>query len=94
MRFGSALCLVAILNGGAVGLASAVEGGLPAYLLGSRDSLAGVVPPAGTYTGIDLISFAGDVSGLSIAGLPIRAETDVDVNLAKLSIPHAFERRL
>lgn len=74
--------------------ALAVEGGTSAYLLGSRDSFAGIVPGAGTYVGIDFITFSGTVSGLSLGGLPIRADTDLDVNLVKLSITRVFDRTL
>lgn len=71
-----------------------MEGGTSAYLLGSRDTFAGIVPPPGTYAGLDFITFSGDISGVSIGGLPIEAETDVDVNLIKLSITHVFDRQL
>ena len=74
--------------------AIALEGGTSAYLLGSRDSLAGIVPPPGTYVGTDFITFSGDIEGLSLGGLPIRANTDVDVNLIKVSITHAFDAQL
>ena len=74
--------------------ALAVEGGTSAYLLGSRDSFAGIVPGAGTYVGMDLITFSGDIAGLSLGGLPIEADTDVDVNLIKVSITHVFDTQL
>ena len=74
--------------------AMAVEGGTSAYLMGSRDSFAGIVPGAGTYVGIDLITFSGTISGLSLGGLPIRADTDVDANLIKVSITHVFDSML
>lgn len=74
--------------------AQALEGGTSAYLLGSRDSFAGIVPGAGTYVGLDLITFSGDISGLSLGGLPIEADTKVDVNLIKLSITHVFDTEL
>lgn len=70
--------------------AMALEGGTSAYLLGSRDSFAGIVPGAGTYVGMDFIRFSGDIAGLSLGGLPIVADTSVDVNLIKLSVTHAF----
>ena len=74
--------------------AMAVEGGTPAYLLGSRDSFAGIVPGPGTYVGMDFITFSGEIAGLSLGGLPIKADTDVDVNLVKLSITHVFDAQL
>ncbi len=74
--------------------AIATEGGTSAYLLGSRDSFAGIVPGAGTYVGIDAITFSGNIEGLSLGGLPIKADTEIDVNLAKLSITHVFGSKL
>jgi hypothetical protein len=48
--------------------AMAVEGGSGAYLLGSRDILAGIVPPPGFYFGNDVIYITGHLDGLSIGG--------------------------
>ncbi|MGI9363829.1 MAG: SphA family protein [Rhizobiaceae bacterium] len=69
----------------------AVEGGTSAYLLGSRDSFAGIVPGPGTYVGVDFVTFSGDITGVSLGGLPIRAEVEVDVNLVKFSATQVFE---
>lgn len=71
--------------------AMAVEGGTSAYLMGSRDSFAGIVPGPGTYVGVDFITFFGDIDGVSINGLPIRTEVGVDVNLVKLSATQVFD---
>ncbi len=74
------------------GLALAVEGGMGAYLLGSRDSFAGIVPGPGSYLSFDLVSTRGNIDGLSLAGLPIRADSDLSVTFAKLSytyVPNA-----
>lgn len=48
--------------------AEAVEGGIGAYLLGSRDSFAGIVPGAGHYIGFDYVFLSGQTNGLSIGG--------------------------
>jgi hypothetical protein len=48
--------------------AIAVEGGSGAYLLGSRDILAGIVPPPGFYFGNDVIYIDAKIEGLSISG--------------------------
>lgn len=87
--FVAAICLSGLAD-----TACAVEGGLPAYLLGSRESLAGIMPPAGTYVGLDLVTFSGDVTGLSLAGLPIRAKSNLDVDLIKFSVTYVFEASL
>jgi|GEM_PF-905614 len=86
--------IAAVCLSGLADTAYAVEGGLPAYLLGSRESLAGIMPPAGIYVGLDQVTFSGDVTGLSLAGLPIRAKSDVDVDLTKLSVTFVFEASL
>jgi hypothetical protein len=59
------------------GPALAVEGGSGAYLLGSRDIYAGIVPPPGFYLSNDTIYISGTVSGLSIGGA---VATDVSLN--------------
>lgn len=73
------------------GQAMAAEGGTSAYLMGSRDSFSGIVPAPGNYFGLDLVTFSGDITGVSINGLPIRSTVDLDVNLAKLSMTHVFD---
>jgi len=65
--------------------AQAVEGGIGAYFLGSRDTLAAVVPPPGTYLSFTYDRLEGSVQGLSLGGLPIRADADVAVNLYRFS---------
>lgn len=72
----------------------AVEGGIGAYLLGSRDSFAGIVPGPGVYGAIDLVHTKGSVQGLSLAGLPIRADTELDLTFAKLSLTYVFDAQL
>jgi len=72
----------------------AVEGGAGAYLLGSRGSFAGIVPGPGVYGGIDFVYMDGSVDGLSLAGLPIRANTDLSVSFAKLSLTTVFDAEL
>ncbi|WP_299349976.1 transporter [uncultured Shimia sp.] len=72
----------------------AVEGGAGAYLLGSREGFAGIVPKPGTYVGIDLVHTEGVIQGLSLGGLPIKAETDLKVSFAKLSVTQVLETEL
>jgi hypothetical protein len=73
--------------------ARAVEGGLGAYLLGSRDSLAGIAAPPGDYLTTDVIYIDGSVSFLSLGGAVL---TDVTSTawLLKLSYTHSFASRL
>lgn len=72
----------------------AVEGGAGAYLLGSRAAFAGIVPSPGFYLGIDYVYMEGSVQGLSLAGLPIRADSNLDVSFAKLSMTKVFDAQL
>jgi hypothetical protein len=51
--------------------ALAVEGGSGAYLLGSRDLMAGFVPPPGQYVNMDFIWIDGSVSDLAIGGVAV-----------------------
>jgi len=52
-------------------LGLAIEGGTQTYLLGIRDSLAGVVPPAGIYFNNDLVLYSGQVSELVLGGVGV-----------------------
>ncbi len=89
------------LRGGpllAVGLtlaapAAAVEGGLGAYLLGSRDSLAGIAPPPGDYLTTDFIVIDGSAPTLAIGGVAL---TDVTSKafILKVNATHSFAERL
>lgn len=68
---------------------AAVEGGIGAYLLGSRDSLAGIAPPPGTYFTTDFISIDGDVSFVSLGGAVLTDATST-ASLLKLNLTHGF----
>lgn len=74
--------------------AFAVEGGMSAYLLGSRSSLAGIVPGPGTYAALDLVHSEGSVKGLSLGGLPIRADSTLKLSFAKFSVTHVLDASL
>ena len=69
--------------------ALAVEGGIGAYFLGSRDTLAGIVPGPGTYVGLDFIGFSGTVGDVSIGGFPV-VEAEIDTTVYKLSLTQVF----
>lgn len=70
--------------------ASATEGGTGAYLLGSRDSLAGIVPPPGTYISADVFHLDGKTDFVAAGGAVL---TDVKANLwiTKLNATHSFK---
>lgn len=70
--------------------ALALEGGIGAYFLGTRDTFAGIVPPPGTYLSFTYDYLEGQVDGLSVGGLPIEADTDVKLNLLRVGITQSF----
>jgi len=72
----------------------AAEGGAGAYLLGSRAAFAGIVPGPGFYLGMDYVYMEGAVEGLSMGGVPIRANSDLSVSFAKLSLTKVFDAQL
>lgn len=71
--------------------AHAVEGGIGAYFMGTRDTFAGIVPPPGTYYAFTYDNLQGTVSGVSIGGLPIAADADVSLSLHRLGITRSFD---
>jgi hypothetical protein len=74
--------------------ALAVEGGIGAYFMGTRDTFAGIVPPPGTYLSFTYDHLEGSVDGLSVGGLPIRADTDLSLNLLRVGITQSFATSL
>jgi hypothetical protein len=72
----------------------AVEGGIGAYFMGTRDTFAGIVPPPGTYLSFTYDHLEGSVDGLSVGGLPIRADTDLSLNLLRVGITQSFATSL
>jgi hypothetical protein len=71
-------------------MALAVEGGTGAYLLGSRDLMAGFVPPPGSYVSIDGIYINGSAPALSIGG-QIVTEPEIDAFVFKLNGTQVFD---
>ncbi|MCX7286840.1 MAG: transporter [Rhodobacterales bacterium] len=68
----------------------AVEGGTSTYLLGSRDSLAGIVPPPGTYVTTQFIHLQGDVSFAALGGKPL-IDLETSTNIFELIGTQVFE---
>lgn len=85
------LATLCVLPGKAV---HAVEGGIGAYFLGTRDTFAGVVPPPGTYISLTYDHLEGSVEGLSVGGLPVRGNADISLNLYRFSFTQAFDATL
>lgn len=85
-----AIAVAAALGGGQ---AMAVEGGLETYLLGSRDSMAGVLPPAGTYVNNDFVHFSGTAPSISMGGAILK-DPALDVTVYKFNATHVFEGEL
>ncbi len=68
----------------------AVEGGIETYLLGSRDSMAGVLPPAGSYWNNDFVFFNGRAPSLSAGGVVV-TDPEIDVFTYKFNFTHVFD---
>lgn len=70
--------------------AQAVEGGSGAYLLGSRDTFAGIVPGPGTYITNSFVFMSGKGPTLSLGGVPVTSP-EVNIYINKLDIAHFFD---
>jgi hypothetical protein len=69
--------------------ALATEGGSGAYLLGTRDSLAGIVPPPGTYLSVDVVGISGTAPFIAIGGVVV-VNPSIDVVVTKVNFTHSF----
>lgn len=77
--------------------AEAVENGMGFYLLGGKGSLAGMLPPTGTYLAVDFYSYSGDISdskSIPTVGGELEFGLDADVLLAITSALHVTEREV
>lgn len=70
----------------------AVEGGIETYLLGSRDSFAGILPLPGTYFNNDFVSFSAQAPSFSAGGVTV-SDPDIDVFTYKLNLTHVFDAK-
>ena len=73
--------------------AGAVEGGIGAYLLGSRDSLAGIAPPPGDYLTTDIIHIDGSALHAAIGGVAL-SNVSTSAWIAKINATHSFANTL
>jgi hypothetical protein len=76
-----------------VRMAGAIEGGSGTYLLGGRESMAGFVPPPGTYLNNDFVVINGRAPKLLIGGA-IVSNPDVSAFLYKLNATQVFEGQI
>jgi hypothetical protein len=90
---GLAALASALLVAPGSGPAGAVEGGLGAYLLGSRDSLAGIAPPPGDYVTTDLIHIDGSAPAVAIGGVAL-TEVSSSAWIVKINATHSFAETL
>lgn len=74
---------------GAASQGAALEGGVETYLLGSRDSMAGVLPPAGTYLNNDFVSFSGTAPSIPAGGAAI-VNPKLSVFTYKFNLTHVL----
>ncbi len=74
--------------------ANAVEGGSGFYLMGGKSSLAGVLPPTGTYLAFDNYFYSGDISSnesLPTVGGELEFGLEADVILGIASVLHVSD---
>lgn len=90
MKFMAALAVAA---SALAGQAHAIEGGSGAYLLGSRDTFAGIVPGPGTYITNNSVYLSGEGPTLSLGGVPV-TKPEIGVYVNKLDIAHFFETKI
>jgi hypothetical protein len=77
--------------------AEAVEGGVGFYLLGLKGSLAGILPPTGTYLSVDNSFYSGDISiteALPTVGGELEVGLDADVIVVITSALHVSDRKV
>lgn len=86
--FGISMVLGLIPN-----VAFAIEGGIETYLLGSRDSMAGALPPPGTYLNNDLQFYSASVDAISLGGVAI-VDPKLKALVYKFSLTHVTEQTL
>lgn len=87
----SAASIAALVLGAGAG--HAVEGGSGAYLLGSRDTLAGIAPPPGNYLTFDLVHLESTAPFLPISGVVVSDVTS-SATVGKINLTHSFAERL
>ncbi|WP_282169991.1 SphA family protein [Ruegeria atlantica] len=68
----------------------AAEGGIETYLLGSRDSMSGILPPPGTYLNNDFVYFSGTAPSMASGGVVV-TDPDVEVFTYKFNFTHVFD---
>lgn len=74
-------------------IAMAVEGGTGAYLLGSRDTFAGIAPPPGLYFSLDALQLEGSVPVLPISGVAL-TDARTRATIYKLNFTQSFSGTL
>jgi hypothetical protein len=73
--------------------AVAVEGGTGAYLPGSRDTMAGIAPPPGSYVTIDVFRLESTAPFLPINGL-VLSDVTSSATVTKFNFTQSFDTSL
>jgi hypothetical protein len=73
--------------------ALAVEGGTGAYLPGSRDTMAGIAPPPGTYFTVDVFHLESQAPFLPLNGL-VFSDVTSSATVTKLNLTQSFASQL
>lgn len=87
------LLTISIAMSFSAGASQAVEGGIETYLLGSRDSMAGVLPPPGNYLNNDFVFFSGTAPTMTAGGVTVE-NPKIDVFTYKFNFTHVFDRQV
>ena len=83
----------AVMGLSSIGAANALEGGLGAYLLGTRDTLAGVTPGPGLYITNNFYYLRGEAPQLSLGGLAV-ANPKISLGINKVDIAYFFATQI
>ncbi|MDJ0859614.1 MAG: transporter [Dinoroseobacter sp.] len=82
--------LIAVVASAPQGPAHTAEGGIETYLLGSRDSFAGILPPSGNYWNNDFVFFSGEAPSFSAGGVVVTGP-EIDVFTYKFNFTYVPE---
>lgn len=72
---------------------NATESGSETYLLGSRDSMAGALPPPGTYLNNDFVFYSADTSLIAIGGAAVVGPS-LKAAIYKFNLTHVTEKEM
>jgi hypothetical protein len=93
IRLIAAFAMISMTHGFLPTAANAVESGIETYLLGSRDSMAGALPPPGTYLNNDFQYYSASAPSISLGGAAI-VDPKLNVLVYKFNLTHVTKLSL